>query len=155
MNDKEMILAMYNKYSEQIPAQFSRRQTDNRYFLGICLAIFAGIAWMIENCFLITQPYSVQAACVLGIIICFSWASTLYLYNKSINSKCTILRIMENDGLLYSLYQLDKEKIYEKKGELKKPNPCLRCTLKKIRHYLPIFVFIVCYGIAFFWFLPK
>jgi hypothetical protein len=153
--EKEMLLEMYNKYSEQIPSQFSRRQTDNRYFLAICLAIFAGIGWMIENCFLTNYPFSVSAACLLGISICFSWAFTIYLYNKSINSKCTILRGMEKEGGFYALYHKDKLKIYEKKDRIIQPNHCGRRILKVVRHYLPISAFFFAYFIACWRFWPQ
>lgn len=147
MNEKEMLLQMYNKYSEQIPAQFSRRQTDNRYFLAICLAIFGGLGWMIDNCFVDTHPSIIVAVCLLGLLICASWAATLCLYESSLTAKYKILRQMEAKGFPYPLYDKDKE--------FRDKVSCCKDFLKFFRHRIPIIFFALIFLFSPFYLLIQ
>jgi hypothetical protein len=147
MDEKEMLLHMYNKYSEQIPALFARRQVENRYYLAICLAIFGSLGWMLDNGFLCKYPWFMFIACLLGEAICFSWCYTLRHYNIRIKSKCNILREMETTGSFYELYVKDKPLYY-----LKNENATSRLSRIKShdfwRHKLPIYSFAILFAIA-------
>jgi hypothetical protein len=96
MNEKEIILAMYNKYSEQLPALFDRRQAENRFFIGIFLALYTATGWMLLSKTVKFEPlYVTYVAAFVSILLSFSWFASLLLYLRAMRSTFAVLKEME------------------------------------------------------------